>query len=154
MYPLLVNVKRHPDYGEAARLDDGRFLLPVLGLPRFRIPAPRPTPRPRHHPPGDDDAVAAGGPAAAGSGCARRHHPGAPGAMTPGHRTVAGADWTVCSAPPNDQPGRRPDGVVAGPVPGRDPDLTVNAMTGLRRPDPDQNGDPAGRGSGTRPPRG
>lgn len=33
VYPLLVNVNGTPDYGEPARLDDGRFLLPVLGLP-------------------------------------------------------------------------------------------------------------------------
>ena len=36
VYPLLVNVNGTPDYGEPARLDDGRFLLPVLGVP----PAP------------------------------------------------------------------------------------------------------------------
>lgn len=33
VYPLLVNVNGTPDYGAPARLDDGRFLLPVLGLP-------------------------------------------------------------------------------------------------------------------------
>ena len=33
VYPLLVNVNGTPDYGEAARLDDARFLLPVLGVP-------------------------------------------------------------------------------------------------------------------------
>ncbi|MGE5693954.1 MAG: hypothetical protein ACM4D3_01595, partial [Candidatus Sericytochromatia bacterium] len=33
VYPLLVNVNGTPDYGEPARLDDGRFLLPVLGVP-------------------------------------------------------------------------------------------------------------------------
>ncbi len=33
IYPLLVNANGTPDYGEAARLDDGRFLLPVLGVP-------------------------------------------------------------------------------------------------------------------------
>ena len=33
MYPLLVNVNGTPDYGEPARLDDARFLLPVLGVP-------------------------------------------------------------------------------------------------------------------------
>lgn len=36
VYPLLVNVNGTPDYGEPARLDDARFLLPVLGAP----PAP------------------------------------------------------------------------------------------------------------------
>ncbi|OBF23099.1 hypothetical protein [Mycobacterium sp. ACS4331] len=34
VYPLLVNVNGTPDYGAPARLDDARFLLPVLGLPR------------------------------------------------------------------------------------------------------------------------
>jgi hypothetical protein len=33
VYPLLVNVNGTPDYGEPARLDDARFLLPVAGLP-------------------------------------------------------------------------------------------------------------------------
>ncbi|MCG5434132.1 hypothetical protein LV457_17810 [Mycobacterium sp. MYCO198283] len=33
VYPLLVNVNGTPEYGAAARLDDGRFLLPVLGVP-------------------------------------------------------------------------------------------------------------------------
>ena len=34
VYPALVNVNGTPDYGEPARLDDARFLLPVLGVPR------------------------------------------------------------------------------------------------------------------------
>jgi hypothetical protein len=33
VYPVLVNVNGTPDYGQPARLDDGRFLLPVLGVP-------------------------------------------------------------------------------------------------------------------------
>ena len=33
VYPLMVNVNGTPDYGAAARLDDARFLLPVLGVP-------------------------------------------------------------------------------------------------------------------------
>ncbi|WP_370070087.1 hypothetical protein [Mycobacterium sp. MAA66] len=33
IYPLLVNVNGTPDYGAPARLDDARFLLPVLGVP-------------------------------------------------------------------------------------------------------------------------
>ena len=33
VYPLMVNVNGTPDYGAAARLDDSRFLLPVLGVP-------------------------------------------------------------------------------------------------------------------------
>ncbi len=52
VYPLLVNVNGTPDYGEPARLDDGRFLLPVLGLPR-EAPGPG-SPPPA---PGDIDGV-------------------------------------------------------------------------------------------------
>ena len=33
VYPVMVNVNGTPDYGAAARLDDARFLLPVLGVP-------------------------------------------------------------------------------------------------------------------------
>ncbi|MBB5913793.1 hypothetical protein BJY24_002660 [Nocardia transvalensis] len=33
VYPLLLNVNGQPAYGNQARLDDARFLLPVLGLP-------------------------------------------------------------------------------------------------------------------------
>ncbi|MCV7170703.1 hypothetical protein H7I41_12340 [Mycobacterium manitobense] len=33
VFPVLVNVNGTPDYGAPARLDDARFLLPVLGVP-------------------------------------------------------------------------------------------------------------------------
>ncbi|MCV7282298.1 hypothetical protein H7J88_21945 [Mycolicibacterium flavescens] len=33
VYPVMVNVNGTPDYGAPARLDDARFLLPVLGVP-------------------------------------------------------------------------------------------------------------------------
>ncbi|WP_293054573.1 hypothetical protein [Mycobacterium sp.] len=33
VYPLLVNVNGTPDYGDPARLDNARFLLPVMGVP-------------------------------------------------------------------------------------------------------------------------
>jgi hypothetical protein len=33
VYPVLVNVNGTPDYGAPARLDNARFLLPVLGVP-------------------------------------------------------------------------------------------------------------------------
>ncbi len=33
VYPVMVNVNGTPDYGTPARLDDSRFLLPVLGVP-------------------------------------------------------------------------------------------------------------------------
>ncbi|MDF2823930.1 MAG: hypothetical protein K0R68_1338 [Mycobacterium sp.] len=39
VYPLLVNVNGTPDYGDPARLDDARFLLPVLGVPPAAVPA-------------------------------------------------------------------------------------------------------------------
>ncbi|QDQ98871.1 glycoprotein [Tomitella fengzijianii] len=38
VYPLLVNVNGTPDYGGRARLDDARFLLPVLSLPAGTAP--------------------------------------------------------------------------------------------------------------------
>lgn len=34
VYPMLVNVNGTPDYGEPARLDDARLLLPVTGVPK------------------------------------------------------------------------------------------------------------------------
>jgi hypothetical protein len=33
VYPVMVNVNGTPDYGTPARLDEARFLLPVLGVP-------------------------------------------------------------------------------------------------------------------------
>ncbi|HEY9313624.1 DUF6049 family protein [Williamsia sp.] len=33
VYPILINVNGTPEYGNAARLDDARTLLPVMGLP-------------------------------------------------------------------------------------------------------------------------
>ncbi len=36
VYPLLINVNGTPDYGAPAKLDDARFLLPVLGVPPDR----------------------------------------------------------------------------------------------------------------------
>ncbi len=38
VYPLLVNVNGSPEYGGQARLDDARFLLPVLGIPAGQEP--------------------------------------------------------------------------------------------------------------------
>ena len=79
VYPVMVNVNGTPDYGEPARLDDARFLLPVLGVPRD--PAADTARRAdgggaaRHLQTGrPDHAVAARRPAAAG----RRAHPAAP----------------------------------------------------------------------------
>lgn len=42
VYPLLVNINGTPDYGEPARLDDARFLLPVAGLPPVAAPVDAP----------------------------------------------------------------------------------------------------------------
>lgn len=36
VYPVLINVNGTPDYGAPAKLDDSRFLLPVLGVPPDR----------------------------------------------------------------------------------------------------------------------
>lgn len=40
VYPLLVNANGTPDYGAPARLDDARFLLPVIGVPPERSGTP------------------------------------------------------------------------------------------------------------------
>ena len=40
VYPLLVNVNGTPDYGEPARLDNARFLLPVVGVPPDPLDTP------------------------------------------------------------------------------------------------------------------
>ncbi|MGI1846722.1 glycoprotein [Rhodococcus sp. SJ] len=44
VYPLLVNVNGAPEYGGQARLDDARFLLPVLGVPPSENRTDRPVP--------------------------------------------------------------------------------------------------------------
>lgn len=47
VYPVLLNVNGTPAYGGQARLDDARFLLPVLGVPQAdpgAQPAPSPAP--------------------------------------------------------------------------------------------------------------
>ncbi|MCX0270333.1 DUF6049 family protein [Nocardia zapadnayensis] len=46
VYPLLLNVNGTPDYGGQARLDDARFLLPVLGLPAAADGSAPPLPAP------------------------------------------------------------------------------------------------------------
>ncbi|MFD4403787.1 DUF6049 family protein [Nocardia sp. NPDC058499] len=46
VYPLLLNVNGTPDYGGQARLDDARFLLPVLGLPAAADGSAPPLPPP------------------------------------------------------------------------------------------------------------
>ncbi|WP_280468687.1 DUF6049 family protein [Nocardia cyriacigeorgica] len=46
VYPLLLNVNGEPAYGTQARLDDARFLLPVLGLPPASSGATQPVPAP------------------------------------------------------------------------------------------------------------
>ena len=120
IYPALVNVNGTPDYGAPARLDDARFLLPVLGVP----PDPStdnadPVDRgrsPRHvQTRAGDDAVAAGGQAPSRRGRAGRHHAGAPHRRRTGHvpgpgrppRHAAGARPTSRPAPPSTPAGRR-----------------------------------------------
>lgn len=44
MYPLLVNVNGTPDFGGPARLDDSRFLLPVISTPFGAQQSSGPTP--------------------------------------------------------------------------------------------------------------
>jgi hypothetical protein len=39
IYPVLVNVNGTPDFGDPARLDDARVLLPVVGLPPNQVRA-------------------------------------------------------------------------------------------------------------------
>ncbi|MFI6871062.1 DUF6049 family protein [Nocardia sp. NPDC050406] len=54
VYPLLLNVNGEPAYGNQARLDDARFLLPVLGLPAAadaNTTAPPPVPAAPEAPP-------------------------------------------------------------------------------------------------------
>lgn len=50
VYPLLLNVNGEPAYGSQARLDDARFLLPVLGLPPGGPDAAEPVPAPTDAP--------------------------------------------------------------------------------------------------------
>ncbi|MEU1984721.1 DUF6049 family protein [Nocardia sp. NPDC019395] len=50
VYPLLLNVNGTPDYGGQARLDDARFLLPVLGLPAATDGSAPPLPAPANPP--------------------------------------------------------------------------------------------------------
>ena len=86
IYPLLVNVNGTPDYGAPARLDNARFLLPVVGVPPDRADDLGLGRRARHLQAGvDHHAVAAGRPAPAGARRARRHHPGPAGRRRPGH---------------------------------------------------------------------
>ncbi|MFB7720594.1 DUF6049 family protein [Nocardia sp. NPDC056100] len=44
IYPLLLNVNGQPAYGGQARLDDARFLLPVLGIPAAAADPKHPAP--------------------------------------------------------------------------------------------------------------
>ncbi|MBF6213666.1 hypothetical protein IU433_12570 [Nocardia puris] len=50
VYPLLLNVNGEPAYGTQARLDDARFLLPVLGLPPVEPDGAQPVPPPANPP--------------------------------------------------------------------------------------------------------
>ena len=141
VYPVMVNVNGTPDYGAPARLDDSRFLLPVLGVPPD--PASESTAdtlasvdATRHLPTrAADHALAAGRPAAAGRGRPRRHHAGA--ADRRRTRDVAGRRrpprHAAVGGRLRDQPQVDPGGQVSRAMClAVDPDLlvTVNAMTG------------------------
>ncbi|MDT5094619.1 MAG: hypothetical protein QOH60_3982 [Mycobacterium sp.] len=138
IYPLLVNANGTPDFGEPARLDDARFLLPVLGVP----PEPPTNPQAAGDVAPDTSApvmVTMLWPLADRP----RLAPGSPGGVTPVRLTdddlatslaAGGRLDTLLSAaesatdPAND-PGARVNEALCLAV---DPDLlvTVNAMTG------------------------
>ncbi|ODR09809.1 hypothetical protein BHQ15_05785 [Mycolicibacillus koreensis] len=157
VYPLLVNVNATPDFGAPARLDDARFLLPVLAVPTGAADGV------------DPDASASTGDDTGGSDTAHpvaltmlwpladrpRLAPGVPGGTVPVRLTD---DELATSLAPGGRldillstvefatsAGADPGGAVARSLClAIDPDLlvTVNAMTGgYVVPDPD---DPAG----------
>ncbi|RDH75612.1 hypothetical protein DVS77_25640 [Mycolicibacterium moriokaense] len=159
VYPLLVNANGTPDYGAPARLDDARFLLPVIGVP------PEPAANPSGDPLADVVAPDTSKPVRLTVmwplGDKPRLAPGAPGGTTP-VRLVddelatslasGGRLDTLLSAidfatSPTVDPGGQVRSALCLAV---DPDLlvTVNAMTGGYVVD---DGPDAGAGTPTRP---
>lgn len=59
VYPLLLNVNGAPESGSQARLDEARFLLPVLGVPADPTAPPAPAPDPDAETPAEPAAGAA-----------------------------------------------------------------------------------------------
>ena len=130
VYPVMVNVNGTPDYGAPARLDDARFLLPVLGVP----PDPAAdsaadaltavVPPDTSKPVGLTHAVAIGRPATPGRRRSRRNHAGAVARRRA--RGVAGpgrpARHAAVGRRFRDQSAGRPGGAGAQrAVPGRRP---------------------------------
>ncbi|MFZ0834142.1 MAG: DUF6049 family protein [Mycobacterium sp.] len=160
VYPLLVNVNGTPDYGEPARLDDARFLLPVLGVPAdaslgaadalTSVVAPdtaKPTVVTMLWPLADRPRLAAGAPG--GVTPVRLVDDDLAVSLAPGGRLdtlLAAADFATG---PTIDPGGRVSGAVCLAI---DPDLlvTVNAMTAgyVVSDDPRDRNSPTRPGSG------
>ncbi|MEW5811790.1 MAG: hypothetical protein AB1925_20325 [Actinomycetota bacterium] len=140
VYPLMVNVNGTPDYGAPARLDDSRFLLPVLGVPPDQqadattdtatSAVPPDTTRPvgltMFWPLADRPRLAAGAPG--GTTPVRLIDDDLATSLSPGGRLdslLAAADFATS---PQVDPGGEVTGALCLAV---DPDLlvTVNAMT-------------------------
>ncbi|KUI11869.1 hypothetical protein AU192_07060 [Mycobacterium lehmannii] len=158
VYPVMVNVNGTPDYGAPARLDDARFLLPVLGVPPdpgaepgdavTAIAAPdtsKPVPLTLLWPIADRPRLAAGAPG--GATPVRLIDDELASSLAPGGRL----DTLLSAVEFATSPQVDPDGRVrAATCLAIDPDLlvTVNAMTGGYVVN---NGPDAGPGTPTRP---
>ncbi|MGH3676511.1 MAG: DUF6049 family protein [Mycobacterium sp.] len=141
VYPLLVNVNGTPDYGEPARLDDGRFLLPVIGVPpepgadssadSLADVVPPDTSNPVRltmmWPLADRPRLAAGAPG--GTTPVRLIDDELAGSLAPGGRLDTLLSAVDFATSPSVDPGGRVRSALCLAV---DPDLlvTVNAMTG------------------------
>jgi len=160
VYPLLVNVNGTPDYGEPARLDDGRFLLPVLGVPAdpsaasadalTSVVAPdtsKPALITLLWPLADRPRLAAGAPG--GVTPVRLVDDELAVSLAPGGRLDTLLSAAEFATGPSIDPGGRVSGAVCLAV---DPDLlvTVNAMTAGYVVS-DNPGDPGDRNSATHP---
>ncbi|TRW89319.1 hypothetical protein FK535_02930 [Mycolicibacterium sp. 018/SC-01/001] len=140
VYPVMVNVNGTPDYGAPARLDDSRFLLPVVGVPpdqqddtatdTVNSAVPPDTTRPvgltMFWPLADRPRLAAGAPG--GTTPVRLIDDDLAVSLAPGGRLdslLAAADFATS---PQVDPGGEVTGALCLAV---DPDLlvTVNAMT-------------------------
>jgi len=160
VYPLLVNANGTPDYGEPARLDDGRFLLPVLGVPAdpsvgsadplTDVVAPdtsKPVLVTMLWPLADRPRLAAGAPG--GVTPVRLADDELAESLAPGGRLDTLLSAAEFATGPQVDPGGRVNGALCLAV---DPDLlvTVNAMTaGYVVPDnPDDRNSPTHPGAG------